>query len=139
MKRIILISAAVIVTTALVAIGLFVAGHDWVVEELMGEIHVGAESPWSRLNAQATAQPPEWSKLELIVSPFDEMCQALLGAKSAAIRDAADGYVDAVEKLKTSIDSRDLPAFQNASQALRKSCADCHAPGGVGGELPTRG
>jgi hypothetical protein len=138
MKRIVLISAAVLLTAAVIAVGVFVARHDWAVEELMAEIHEGPSSPYARINAQATAAAPEWEKLDVVLAPLDEMARALLAANDPTIRDSSAGYVDAVGTLRTAITARDLPAFQNASQSLRKSCADCHFPGGVGGDLPSR-
>jgi len=138
MKRGVLIIAAVSVTAAIVAAGVFVARHDWEVEELMGEVHGGPSSPFERLNAQATAAAPEWANLELLLPPLREMCRALLAAKDATIRQSSDGYVDAVGRLGRAITDRDIPAFRGASQDLRTSCGDCHAPGGVGGDLPAR-
>jgi hypothetical protein len=138
MKRVVLISAAMLLTVAVIAAGVFVARHDWAVEELMSEIHVGPSSPYANINAQATAAAPEWEKLEGVLSPLDEMCRALLSARDATIRDSSVGYVEAVGALRTAITDRDLPAFQTSSQRLRKSCADCHFQGGVGGDLPSR-
>ena len=74
MKRGLLITAAILVSAAIVAAGVFVARHDWAVEELMGEVHEGPASPFARLTAQTPAAAPEWSKLELILPPLDEMC-----------------------------------------------------------------
>lgn len=138
MKRTLLVIAAILLTVFVTAVGVFVARHDWAVEELMEEIHDGASSPYARLNAQATAAAPEWSQLELILDPLDEMSRALLDARDGTIRDSSAGYVGAVAALRTAITDRDLPAFQLASQSLRKSCADCHFQGGVGGELSAR-
>jgi hypothetical protein len=138
MKRVVLISAAMFLTVAVIAVGVFVARHDWAVEELMAEIHVGPSSPYARINAQATAAAPEWEKLEVVLSPLDEMCRALLAARDATIRDSSVGYVEAVGALRTAITDRDLPAFQTSAQSLRKSCDDCHFQGGVGGELSPR-
>ena len=138
MKRGLLITAAILVSAAIVAAGVFVARHDWAVEELMGEIHEGPASPFARLTAQTPAAAPEWSKLELILPPLDEMCRALLAANDATIRESSAGYVDAVGHLRRAITDRDQPALQAASQSLQKSCADCHFAGGVGGDLPAR-
>lgn len=138
MKSFILPIAALVLTVVVGAVGVFVAGHDWAVEELMETVHVGPASPFARLTAQATAQPPEWEKLETILLPLDEMCQALRTAKAAAIRESADGYCEAVGNLRTAIEARDLAAFQGAARAFGRSCVDCHAAGGVGGDLPTR-
>lgn len=138
MKSFILPLAALVLTVVVGAVGVFVAGHDWAVEELMDTVHVGPASPFARLTAQATAQPPEWAKLETILLPLDEMCQALRSAKAAAIRDSADGYCEAVGNLRTAIEAQDLAAFRSAAQAFGRSCVDCHASGGVGGDLPAR-
>jgi hypothetical protein len=138
MKSFILPLVALVLTVIVGAVGVFVAGHDWAVEELMETIHVGPASPFARLTAQATARPPEWTKLETILLPLDEMCHALRSAKSAAIRESADGYCDAVGRLRTAIEAQDVTALQGAAQAFGRSCVDCHGPGGVGGELPTR-
>ena len=138
MKRVILITAAILVSTAVVAAGVFVARHDWAVEELMGEVHEGPASPFARLTAQTPAAAPEWSKLELILPPLDETCRALLAANDARIRESSGGYVDAVGHLRRAITDRDQSALQAASQSLQTSCADCHFVGGVGGNLPTR-
>ena len=138
MKRIVLVMSALLVTAAVIAVGVFVARHDWAVEELMKEIHEGPSSPYARINAQATAAAPEWEKLDVVLAPLDEMAGALLAARDATIRDSSAGYVDAVAALRMAITGRNLPAFQIASQSLRKSCADCHSQGGVGGELPSR-
>lgn len=138
MKRIVLVVAASLLTAAVIAVGVFVARHDWAVEELMAEIHEGPSSPYARINAQATAAAPEWEKLDVVLAPLDEMAAALLAARDPTIRDSASGYVAAVASLRTAITDRDLPAFQIASQSLRKSCADCHFQGGVGGELASR-
>ena len=70
MKRVVLISAAMLLTVAVIAVGVFVARHDWAVEELMAEIHVGPSSPYARINAQATAAAPEWEKLDVVLSPL---------------------------------------------------------------------
>ena len=138
MKRGVLIAGAVVVTAAMAAAGVFIARHDWLVEDLMGQVHIGPSSPYERLNAQATAAAPEWSNLEVILPPLDEMCRALVTAKDGTIRQSAGGYVDAVERLRRAITGRELALFREASQDLRKSCGDCHAPGGVGGVLPAR-
>ena len=138
MKRAALITAAILLTVAVIAVGVFVARHDWAVEELMEEIHVGPSSPFARINAQATAAAPEWETLDVVLAPLDEMCRALLAARDATIRDASVGYIEAVGALRTAITDRDLPAFQTSSQSLRKSCDDCHFQGGVGGELSSR-
>jgi len=138
MKRVILITAAILVSTAVVAAGVFVARHDWAVEELMGEVHEGPTSPYARINAQATVAAPEWEKLDGVLEPLDEMCQALLAANDVTIRDSSAGYVDAVGHLRRAITDRDQSALKAASQSLQTSCADCHFAGGVGGNLPTR-
>jgi hypothetical protein len=138
MKRVVLISVAILLTVAAIAVGVFVARHDWAVEELMAEIHAGPSSPYAGINAQSTAADPQWEKLEGVLAPLDEMCRALLAARDATIRDSSVGYVEAVGALRTAITDRDLPAFQTSAQSLRKSCDDCHFQGGVGGELSPR-
>lgn len=138
MMRGLWIAVGILAAAAIAAAGVFVVRHDWAVEDVMAAVHAGPTSPYARLNAQGTAAVPDWAALELVVAPLDEMARTLLAAKNPIIRESSSGYVGAVGDLRSAIAARDLPALQAASQALRRSCADCHSPGGVGGDLPGR-
>ena len=135
MQKAVLVALALLVTLGVVATGLFIAGHDWLVEDLMEEVHGGPASPFGQLDSLAGAAVPAWEQLQALMPPFEEMRQGLLAAKSKTIRDAAGGYTDSVRTLQQSILAQDAGALRDSARALRQSCADCHADGGVGGTL----
>jgi hypothetical protein len=127
--------AAVPVAAFLVAAGVFVIRHDWLVEELMERVHEGNRSPWAIAGTQARAEVPPWESVRQTGLAFVEMGQALESAKSADIRDAADGYVAAATGFMDAATRQDPEALRGAFGALERSCNDCHHAGGVGGTL----
>ena len=126
---------AALVAAFVVAAGVFVIRHDWLVEDLMGRIHEGGESPWAVVQAQATAETPDWDVLRKPAIGFVEMADALRAAKHADIRASADGYSAAAASLLDSVRRSDAEEFRQSVAALNKSCADCHFDGGIGGDL----
>lgn len=135
MGKWVMVSAAILVGLFVVAAGVFVLRHDWLVEELMERVHEGNESAWGVVQRQAASESPDWSQVQDSLDGFVEMADALRAAKSSEIRDSADGYISAVKSLGASITRQDGAAFQQATAALKESCTDCHFEGGVGGQL----
>lgn len=87
------------------------------------------------MQAQATAETPDWDVLRKPAIGFVEMADALRPAKHADIRASADGYSAAAASLLDSVRRSDAEEFRQSVAALKKSCADCHFDGGIGGEL----
>lgn len=135
MGRWALVIVAVLVAVFVAAAGVFVIQHDWLVEDLMERIHEGDESAWATSQAQAAAETPDWDLVRGPAIGFVEMADALKAAKHADIRASADGYVAAAASLMDSVTRSDADQFRQSVAALKKSCADCHFDGGIGGEL----
>ena len=65
----------------------------------MERTHEGRRSPLRQLDKLAAADKPAWDEVGKILPRFDSMSKALVNAKNKDVRDAADGYVDAVKDL----------------------------------------
>jgi cytochrome c556 len=63
------------------------------------------------------------------------MSKALTKAKNKEVREASDGYVDAVKQLGEQLKKRDTMGARKAIMLLGESCSDCHYKGGPGGRL----
>ena len=135
MGRWALVIAAVLVAGFVAAAGLFVIRHDWLVEELMEQVHAGEDSPWAAANRQAQVETPDWVALRAREPDFVAMGEALKSAKNADIRQSADGYVAAVTGMQNAVIEQDAEAYRQSFAALKKACNDCHFDGGVGGML----
>lgn len=135
MRRRLLVVVAIVAAALAVAAGVFVVRHDWVVEDLMERVHEGNDSPWAIVRRQAATDAPDWDALREPLTGFTEMAEALRAAKSADIRESADGYLDAVAGLGEAVGSRTTEGFRRSVTALGTSCRDCHFDGGMGGTL----
>ena len=105
------------------------------VHELMERTHEGRRSPYRRLRRAVAGEVTPWPEVERAVQEFEPMVRALRESGNADIRDAADGYVDAVRELAAATRKRDAAAVRAGFESLRQSCGDCHYDGGVGGAL----
>ncbi len=105
------------------------------VEHLMERTHEGRRSPLGQTKAQLAAKLPAWDVVNKQIEAFQTMSRALTDSRKAAIKDAADGYADAVKDLAAAAKKRDAAAARTALNALTNSCADCHYKGGPGGRL----
>ena len=135
MRRSVLVIAAVAAAAFMVAAGLFVIRHDWIVEDLMEELHEGNDSPWALVRSEAAAESPDWEKVLGPSIAFVEMAEALEGAKHADIRASAEGYASAARHLADAVERRDSGTLRDSVRGLERSCGDCHFDGGVGGTL----
>lgn len=105
------------------------------IEEMMERVHRGKKSPLRQLEKQVDAKAPDWQVASNQVPPFQKMSRLLTGSRRAAIKDASDGYADAVKALATAVGKRDQDGTRKALKLLNASCADCHYQGGPGGRL----
>ena len=105
------------------------------IEHLMERTHEGRNSPLGQTKGQLGAAAPDWNVILQQVEAFQVMSKALTEARKAEIKDAADGYADAVKDLAAAAKKRDRAAAQAALKALTNSCTDCHYKGGPGGRL----
>lgn len=105
------------------------------VHELMERTHEGRRSPYGRLRRAVEGEAVPWPAIDQVVKEFEPMCRALRESPDDDIKAAADGYVDAVEKLATAARNRDAAAVRAGFKSLTQSCGDCHFDGGVGGRL----
>lgn len=135
MGRWVLVIGGVAAAALMIAAGVFVIRHDWAVEDLMEELHDGADSSWGIVRRQAGAESPDWDAVRQPASGFVEMARVLGAAKHADIRASADGYATAATQLMDSVERHDAEAFRESVRGLERSCGDCHFDGGVGGRL----
>jgi len=105
------------------------------VEHLMERTHEGRKSPLGQTKGQLGAAAPDWNVIDKQIEAFQAMSRALSESRKAAIKDAADGYADAVKDLTAAAKKRDAAAARAALKALTNSCTDCHYKGGPGGRL----
>lgn len=105
------------------------------VGDLMERVHKGRRSPMRQTEQQLAQPQPQWPIVEQQLLGFARMCEALKKSRKADVRDAADGYVDAVKELAKSTQTRNLAAARKAMENLKNACGDCHYKGGPGGKL----
>ena len=104
-------------------------------EHLMKRVHKGRNSPLKQVDALLAADKPAWNDIAAKLPAFTTMSDALKAAKSKAIRDAADGYIDAAAALTASAGKKDRNGARDALKNLKASCSDCHYKGGPGGRM----
>lgn len=109
--------------------------EDEKVHDLMEKTHGGMKSPWKKAIQAAQGNPIDWASINQALPRLLDMSKALETARNKDVRDAADGYVDAVKELTLQTNKRDAVRTRAALTALSNSCADCHYKGGPGGKL----
>src|SRR3954452_23834622 len=75
------------------------AKDDGNVEDMMERTHKGRRSPFRQLEQQLEANAPQWQVIDQQLPAFATMAEALQKSRKEAVRDSADGYVDAVNQL----------------------------------------
>ncbi|QDU26639.1 hypothetical protein ETAA8_17200 [Anatilimnocola aggregata] len=109
--------------------------EDEKVHELMEKTHEGKKSPWKKAIQASQANPIDWATINQALPRLADMSEALVTTKDKDVRDAADGYVAAVQELAMQANKRDTVRARAALTTLSDSCADCHYKGGPGGKL----
>lgn len=109
--------------------------EDEKVHDLMEKTHEGKKSPWKKAVQAAQGNPIDWATINQALPRLADMSKALETAKNKDVRDAADGYDNAVKELTLQANKRDAVRTRAALTALSNSCTDCHYKGGPGGKL----